>query len=170
MGSTKGNDLAKWVANLKALGPYSRDRGVTLVVKPHGGNTGPGRALSEISKEIGDEGVKISYDAGNVMDYHHIDPLPDFASCVEDVRSLCIKDHRQVPKDEDCGPGLGEIDHYKLLRPLIATGRDLPLCCENVNAPLLPPPADPEGVDALARRAREFLALVVRAGLIIVPR
>jgi hypothetical protein len=32
----------------------------------------------------------------------------------------------------------------------------MPLCCENIFAPLLPAPSGPEGVDALARRAREF--------------
>jgi hypothetical protein len=38
----------------------------------------------------------------------------------------------------------------------------MPLCCENIFAPVLPRPASPEGVDALARRAREFLEMVVK--------
>jgi hypothetical protein len=40
----------------------------------------------------------------------------------------------------------------------------MPLCCENIFAPLVPRPTEPEGIDALARRAREFLELVI-AGL-----
>jgi hypothetical protein len=40
----------------------------------------------------------------------------------------------------------------------------MPLCCENIFTPLLPRPAHPEGIDALARRAREFLETVI-AGL-----
>ena len=67
---------------------------------------------------MNDEGVKISYDAGNVLDYHKIDPLPDIRKCVGEVRSFCVKDHRLFPKDEDCGPGFGEIDHYRLLAPM----------------------------------------------------
>ena len=90
-----------------------------------------------------------------------VDPIPDLRSRAGEVRSFCIKDHRNVPKDEDRGPGFGEIDHYKLLQLVAFTGRDMPLCCENIFAPLLPRPADPEGVDALARRAREFLELVI---------
>jgi hypothetical protein len=82
------------------------------------------------------------------------------------VRSFCIKDHRNFPKDEDCGPGFGEIDHYKLLHAVasIPAGREakLPLCCENISAPLLPPATRPEEVDALAVRAREFLETVIR--------
>src|SRR5262249_11398936 len=102
------------------------------------------------------------YDAGNVMDYLDIDPIPDLKACMDQVRSFCIKDHRNFPKDQDCGPGFGEIDHYRLLQLVALTGRKLPLCCENIFAPLLPMPAAPEGVDALAVRAREFLEIVTR--------
>ena len=42
------------------------------------------------------------------------------------------------------------------------TGRTIPLCCENIFAPLVPRPTTAEGVDALARRAREFLEDVTR--------
>jgi sugar phosphate isomerase/epimerase len=164
MGSTKGNDPKVWVRNFKELGPIARDHGVIIVVKQHGGNTGTGAALMEIIREVHDEGVKISYDAGNVMDYHKIDPLPDIRKCADEVRGFCIKDHRLFPKDEDCGPGFGEIDHYKLLAPVAFTGRAMPLCCENIFAPVILRPSDPEGVDALARRAREFLTVVI-AGL-----
>jgi sugar phosphate isomerase/epimerase len=164
MGRTKGNDPKVWVRNFKELGPIARDHGVIIVVKQHGGNTGTGAALVEIIREVDDEGIKISYDAGNVMDYHKIDPLPDIRKCADEVRSFCIKDHRLFPRDEDCGPGFGEIDHYKLLAPVAFTGRVMPLCCENIFAPVVPRPTDPEGIDALARRARDFLTVVV-AGL-----
>jgi sugar phosphate isomerase/epimerase len=163
-GHTKGGDRALWVRRFKELGPVARDHGVLLVVKQHGGGTGTGAACAEIVREVADEGVKVNYDAGNVMDYLHVDPLPDVRHCAAEVRSFCIKDHRRFPRDEDCGPGLGEIDHYRLLAPVAFTGRVLPLCCENVFAPVLLRPAKPEGVDHLARRAREFLETVV-AGL-----
>jgi sugar phosphate isomerase/epimerase len=165
MGRTAGNDRKVWVKNFKKLGPIARDKGVLLVVKQHGGNTGTGAALGEIVREVGDAGVKISYDAGNVMDYHKIDPLPDIRKCAAEVRSFCIKDHRFFPKDQDCGPGLGEIDHYRLLAPVAFTGLVMPLCCENIFAPVLPRPTKPEALDALARRAREFLEIVT-AGLL----
>jgi sugar phosphate isomerase/epimerase len=164
MGTTKGNDARTWVRNFKELGPIARDTGVVIVVKQHGGNTGTGAALVEIIREVNDDAVKISYDAGNVMDYHKLDPLPDIRKCADEVRSFCIKDHRFFPRDQDCGPGFGEIDHYKLLAPVAFTGRVMPLCCENIFAPVLPHPADAEGLDVLARRAREFLEVVI-AGL-----
>ena len=162
MGNTKGNDRKTWVMHLKELGPIARDQGVLIVIKQHGGNTGTGAACAEITREVADGGIKVSFDAGNVMDYHKIDPLPDIRKCADEVHSYCIKDHRFFPKDEDCGPGWGEIDHYRLLQPVAFTGHTVPLCCENIFVPVIPRPATPEGIDALARRAREFLEVVVQ--------
>jgi len=45
---------------------------------------------------------------------------------------------------------------------VLHTGLTLPLVCENIFAPLVPRPAAPEDVDSLARRAREYLEVVVR--------
>ena len=46
--------------------------------------------------------MKVNYDAGNVLDYLNKDPLPDIKLCAANVRSFCIKDHRNWPKSEDC--------------------------------------------------------------------
>jgi sugar phosphate isomerase/epimerase len=160
-GHTEGGKKEVWVERFKKLGPIARDNGVVLVVKQHGGTTGTGAACAEIIREVNDEGVWVNYDAGNVMDYLDLDPIPDIQKCADTVRSFCIKDHRNWPKDQDCGPGLGEIDHYRLLHAVAFTGLAMPLCCENIFAPLAPRPTAPEGIDALARRAREFLETVI---------
>jgi sugar phosphate isomerase/epimerase len=161
-GHTEGGNARLWVERFKELGPIARDQGVLLVVKQHGGKTGTGEACAAVTREVSDDGVKVNYDAGNVMDYLNLDPLPDIRKCADEVRSFCIKDHRRFPKKGDCGPGFGEIDHYKLLAPVAFTGRAMPLCCENIFAPIVPRPTRPEGVDALARRAREFLEVVIQ--------
>jgi len=160
-GHTKGGNHKLWVERFKLLGPIAKDNNVLLVVKQHGGETGTGFACAAITKEVNHLNVKVNYDAGNVLDYLDKDPIPDIKECAGEVRSFCIKDHRNWPKDEDCGPGFGEIDHYKLLHPVAFTGLTMPLACENIFAPLLPRPDKPEGVDALAKRAREFLEVVI---------
>jgi sugar phosphate isomerase/epimerase len=162
-GHTEGGDRGVWVERFRKLGPIARDNGVMIVVKQHGGSTGTGAVCAEIVREVGEPNVKVNYDAGNVMDYLDVDPLPDIKKCAAEVRSFCIKDHRNFPKDEDCGPGFGEIDHYKLLAEVAWTGLEMPLCCENIFAPGVPRPSNADGVDALARRAREFLELVIQA-------
>ncbi len=163
-GHTDGGSRELWIERFKKLGPIARDNGVLLVVKQHGGSTGTGKACAEIIREIDDPGIKVNYDAGNVMDYLDVDPIPDVQECADVVHSFCIKDHRNWPVDQDCGPGFGEIDHYRLLSPVALSGRRMPLCCENIFAPLVPRPDKPEGIDALARQAREYLETVV-AGL-----
>ncbi|MEW6302474.1 MAG: TIM barrel protein [Verrucomicrobiota bacterium] len=161
-GHTKGDNRKIWIERFKQLGPIARDHGVMLVVKQHGGETGTGAACAEIVREVNHPAIKVNYDAGNVMDYLDLDPIPDIQKCAAEVRSFCIKDHRNFPKDQDCGPGYGEIDHYKLLHPVAFTSLTMPLCCENIFQPVVPRPVDPGAVDALARRAREYLELVIR--------
>ncbi len=161
-GKTEPGQYETFVTNLKAMAGTARQSGVTVVIKQHGGNSGTGQACARIVAEVADPGVRICYDAGNVLDYENSDPIPDLLTCAKEVRAFAIKDHRNTPKDEDCGPGFGEIDHYKLLRPVLRTGLDMPLACENIFEPLVPRPSAPEQVDALARRAREYLESVVR--------
>jgi sugar phosphate isomerase/epimerase len=163
-GHTAGGNKKIWIERLKILGPIARDHGVMIVVKQHGGTTGTGEACAEIIREVNDAGVFVNYDAGNVMDYLNLDPIPDIKKCASTVRSFCIKDHRNWPKDQDCGPGFGEIDHYKLLEPVAFTGLKMPLAYENIFAPLVPRPTKVEEIDALAKRAREFMETVI-AGL-----
>jgi len=160
-GHTERGQYETWIKNLKEVGLVARSAGVIVVIKQHGGETGTGKDCAKIVREVSDEGVWMNYDAGNVMDYLHADPIADIQSCVAEIRSFCIKDHRNFPKDQDCGPGLGEIDHYKLLAPVAYTGLTIPLACENIFAPSIQRPGTPEGVDKLARRAREFLETVI---------
>lgn len=164
-GHTRGGNQQLWVERFKQLGPIARQNGVLLVVKQHGGETGTGAACARITREVNDAGIKVNYDAGNVMDYLEgkVNPLTDLDACASEVHSFCIKDHRFFPPPhQDCGPGLGEVDHYRLLHKVAFTGRTIPLCCENISAPRLPHPTTPEGMDALARRAREYLELVIQ--------
>ncbi|MBC8869265.1 MAG: sugar phosphate isomerase/epimerase [Planctomycetes bacterium] len=163
-GHTEGGNAMLWIERFKKLAPIARDHGVMIVVKQHGGSTGTGEACAKITREVDDPAVMVNFDAGNVMDYLNLDPIPDIRKCADVVRSFCIKDHRNWPKDQDCGPGFGEIDHYRLLDPVAFTGLKMPLCCENTFAPLLARPDKPEGVDDLALRARLFLETVI-AGL-----
>lgn len=160
-GHTQGGNRTVWVERFKALGPIARDHGVMIVVKQHGGTTGTGEACAEIVREVNNPNVLVNYDAGNVMDYLDLDPIPDIRKCASEIRSFCVKDHRNWPKDQDCGPGFGEIDHYRLFEPVAFTGLTMPLAYENIFAPLVSRPSTPEGIDALARRAREFLETVI---------
>jgi len=159
-GHTKGPNRQLWVERFKQLGPIAREHGVLLVVKQHGET---GEITGEIVREVDDKNVQVNYDAGNVMDYTmgKVNPLEDIKTCAASIRSFCIKDHRLFPVNQDCGPGLGEIDHYRLLHNVAFTGLKMPLCCENISVPAVKA-ATAEEVDANARRSREFLELVIK--------
>ncbi|HYO80341.1 MAG TPA: TIM barrel protein [Bryobacteraceae bacterium] len=163
-GKTSAGEYDPVVRNLRGVADHARSAGVTIVIKQHGGNTATGEHCSRIIADVGHDAVRMCYDAGNVLDYENHDPLPDIRKCWRDVRAFAIKDHRNFPKDEDCGIGFGEIDHYKLLAPVMRTGLAMPLAAENIFEPLVPRPDRPEGIDRLARRSREFLEAVL-AGL-----
>ena len=79
-GHTKGPNRKLWVERFKQLGPIARDNGVLLVIKQHGET---GQVTGEIVREIDDPGVRVNYDAGNVMDYTkgETDPLKDIETC-----------------------------------------------------------------------------------------
>ncbi|HET8549773.1 MAG TPA: TIM barrel protein [Bryobacteraceae bacterium] len=160
-GHVQAGQYDAWIRNLKELGPIARSSNVTVVIKQHGGNTATGRDCARIVADVADPGVKICYDAGNVLDYNNDDPIADIQTCWPEIRAFAIKDHRNTPKDEDCGPGFGEIDHYKLLRPVMRTGLTMPLAFENIFEPLLPRPTNPDRVDVLARRSREYIESVI---------
>jgi len=150
-----------WIDRLRSIRQMAAEHGVTAGVKQHGGATATGMATTKIVREVDSPNILVNYDAGNVMDYLNVDPIQDLQSCSQLVRSFCIKDHRDWSRDEDCGPGFGEIDHYRLLYPVAFMGRDMPLCCENVFAPLVSRPTVPAGISSLARRARVYLETVV---------
>jgi sugar phosphate isomerase/epimerase len=163
-GRTAPGEYDTFVSNLKSMAPEAKDAGVTILIKQHGGNTATGADCARVVRDAGHGSVKICYDAGNVLDYENHDPIPDIQTCWQDIRAFAIKDHRNTPKDEDCGPGFGEIDHYKLLMPVMRTGLTMPMAYENIFEPLRPRPRTPERIDALARRAREYIESVI-AGL-----
>lgn len=83
------------------------DRIVTL--KPHGGNTGVGRVLSQTLQEIGSSHVRASYDPGNVHYYEGGDAATDFPVVADLTYSICAKDH-QGKKGVRNFPMVGEGD------------------------------------------------------------
>lgn len=161
-GKTTPGEYERFIRNLKEMSRPARDAGVTILIKQHGGNTATGEDCARIVSEVAEDSLRICYDAGNVLDYENHDPIPDIQECWRDIRAFAIKDHRNTPADQDCGPGFGEIDHYKLLMPVMRTGLTMPLAFESIFEPLVPRPADPAGVDALAKRAREYIESVIR--------
>jgi sugar phosphate isomerase/epimerase len=157
-GPTGGGDPKLWVERFKALGPVAADHNVTLVLKQHGGETtGTGKALAQILAEVDHPNVWMSYDAGNVFWYLEVDPVADIQTCAEWIRAFCIKDARGWPRKAACGPGYGDIDHYRLFAPVAFTGLTIPLTYENITPAYVGWPSEPEGIDQWASHSRRYM-------------
>ncbi len=154
-----------WIKHLQQIGPMARAAGLTIPIKQHGGNTATGRQCAGIVKEVADEGIRMFYDAGNTWWYAGVDPIPDMVSCAQYIHGFAIKDFRAYPQRTICAAGLGTIDHYQLLAPVLRTPRKIVLACETIFEPYMAKMDLPaEKIDDLARRSREFLETVI-AGL-----
>jgi sugar phosphate isomerase/epimerase len=161
-GKTVASGRDTFIENLAKLAPLAQQANLSVLIKQHGGNTATGQHCARIVEQIAHPKIQICYDAGNVLDYENQDPIADIKTCWQHIRAFNIKDHRNTPRDEDCGPGFGEIDHYKLLSPVLNTGLTIPLTFENIFEPLVPRPTDPARIDQLALRARQYIDTVIR--------
>ncbi|MBI3208869.1 MAG: TIM barrel protein [Candidatus Solibacter usitatus] len=158
----KPEEYAPTVRSLRAVAPIAKQAGITIGVKQHGGITATGRMTARVIAEVAHESVRLFYDAGNVWWYTGEDANIDFAACGAEARGFAIKDFRAAGKlRATCGPGFGQTDHYKMLSRIARAGGKIPLAFENISQPFTARPNTPEDVDALARRAREYMETVV---------
>lgn len=161
-GPTDGGDPEVWIQRFKQLAPIAADYNVTLAIKQHGGETtGTGRALSKIINEVNHPNIWMSYDAGNVLWYQDVDPIPDIQSCADLVRAFCLKDCRTWPTKTTSGPGYGEIDHYQLFAPVSFTGKKITLTYENIYPSYLGQPESAKEIDQLARQSKLYMENVI---------
>ncbi len=140
----------------RIMGPAARRaerRGVTLVLKPHGGIAGTGEDLALIVERLGSPAVRVCYDPGNVVYYEGVRPEPDLPQVADLVRAVCIKDHRGGQAVEDFPtPGDGDIDHVAIFRALRDAGFSGPCLIERIDGL-----ETPEEVDRELARGREYL-------------
>jgi sugar phosphate isomerase/epimerase len=128
-------------------------RGVTIVVKTHGGIAGTGEDLALVVERIGSPALRACYDPGNVVYYEGVRPEPDIANVADLTSVLIIKDHRGGQADLDFPtPGDGDIDHVSIFRTLHHANFAGPVLIERIDGLDTPEATD----DALAR-GREYL-------------
>ncbi|HEX5414831.1 MAG TPA: sugar phosphate isomerase/epimerase family protein [Chloroflexota bacterium] len=120
-------------------------RGVTILLKPHGGIAGTGEDLALIVERLGSPAVRVIYDPGNVAYYEGVAPEPDLPNVADLVRAVCIKDHRGGKAVLDFPtPGDGDVDHVSIFRTLAATGFSGPCLIERIDGLQTPEETDRE--------------------------
>jgi sugar phosphate isomerase/epimerase len=71
---------------------YSQERGLKLVLKPHGGSSGDAEEITRCIEKVKHPNFKIWFDAGNIIYYTGKDPLEQLKPVVQHVTGFCAKD------------------------------------------------------------------------------
>jgi sugar phosphate isomerase/epimerase len=138
---------------------YAAERGVSIVLKPHGGLNATGPQCRKIVELVGHENFTIWYDPGNIFYYSEgeLDPVDDVTTVDGLVTGMSVKDYRH-PREVAINPGSGQVDFPKLLSRLRQGGFTRgPLVVETLA------PGDLPATVANARKARRFLEKIVEA-------
>jgi sugar phosphate isomerase/epimerase len=149
--------VEEWFRALTPAVRRAERRGVTIVLKPHGGIAGTGEDLAAIVERLGSPAVRVCYDPGNVAYYEGVRPEPDLPPVADLVRAVCIKDHRGGQGVVDFPtPGDGDIDHAAIFRALRDADFAGPCLIERIDGL-----ATPEETDRELARGREYLERIV---------
>lgn len=135
---------------------YAQEKGVRLVMKPHGGSSGASDEIVAAIKKVGHPNFKIWYDAGNIIYYTGKDPIEELKPIAQYVTGFCAKDCAAPKSDVMIQFGTGKVDFTGVFKVLKNAGFDGPImveCCQLGDTP--------DVVTANARANREFLEKVL---------
>lgn len=112
---------------------FSQERGIKLVMKPHGGGSGSSEEILHALKAVGHPNFKIWYDAGNIIHYTGKDPVADVEPIAQHVTGFCAKDCATQKGEVMIQFGKGKVDFAGVFKKLKAAGFNGPImveCCE----------------------------------------
>ncbi len=137
---------------------YAQDRGLKLVLKPHGGGSGAAEEILRCLGQVKHPNFKIWYDAGNIIHYTGKDPLAELEPIASHVTGFCAKDCARKQGDVMIQFGEGKVDFKAVFAKLKTAGFNGPIMVE-----CAAPAPTPDGVTANARANREFLEKAIAA-------
>ena len=132
--------------------PYAQERGLKVVLKPHGGASGAAEEISRCLDKVKHPNFKVWFDAGNIIYYTGKDPVEQLKPIAHQVTGLCAKDCDKKGGTVLLEFGTGKVDFRALFAEMKQAGFNGPLlveCCA--------PGDTPESVAANARKNREYL-------------
>ncbi len=139
---------------------YAQERGLKLVLKPHGGSSGEADKIIECIEKVKRPNFKIWYDAGNIIYYNaDKDPVEQLKPIAKYVTGFCAKDCDKEHGEVFLEFGTGKVDFPAVFGELKRAGFNGPVmveCCVRGKTA--------EETTASARKNREFLERVF-AGL-----
>jgi len=137
---------------------YGAEKGVQVVMKPHGGSSGASGEIAAAIKKVGQANFKIWYDAGNIIYYTGKDPVEELKPIVQHVTGFCAKDCAEPKGEVMIQFGTGKVDFAGVFKVLKSAGFEGPIMveCSAVGE-------TPEATGANARVNRECLEKLLAA-------
>jgi sugar phosphate isomerase/epimerase len=132
-GVDKPAEYAHYYAVMRDAAAYAAERGVKLVMKPHGGGSGASAEITAAIKAVDHRNFRIWYDAGNIIYYTGKDPIEQLEPIAQHVTGFCAKDCAARESDVMIQFGTGKVDFRGVFRTLKAAGFDGPImveCCK----------------------------------------
>ena len=150
--------LDHYFQSMARAAAYGAERGVQVVMKPHGGSSGASDEIIAATKKVGHPNFKIWYDAGNIIHYTGKDPVEELKPIVQYVTGFCAKDCAEPKGEVMIQFGTGKVDFAGVFKVLKSAGFNGPImveCCAVGDTP--------EATAGNARANREFLEKVLAA-------
>jgi sugar phosphate isomerase/epimerase len=151
-GVDSPKDYENYYKVMADAAPYAQERGMKLVLKPHGGGSGASEEIMRCMAKVNQPNFKIWYDAGNIIYYTGKDPLEQLKPIVEHVVGFCAKDCSGEKGTVWLEFGTGKVDFPSVFGMLKNAGFNGPVMVECCKKGLTP-----DETTAGARRNREFL-------------
>lgn len=139
-GEDKPERYEKYFKIMADAAAFAEERGLKLVMKPHGGGSGASAEILAAIKTVGHRNFKIWYDAGNIIYYTGKDPVEELKPIVQHVTGFCAKDcsvetdaaGKRKP-DVMIQFGAGKVDFAAVFQALKVGGFNGPVmveCCQ----------------------------------------
>jgi sugar phosphate isomerase/epimerase len=157
-GADQPSDAEKFAAIMSDAAAYAADKGIKLVMKPHGGISGAAAEIRQVLDRVKHKNFSIWYDAGNIIYYTGKDPVVELEPIAEYVTGFCAKDCPAPKGDVMIQFGAGAVDFLGVFRRLQFAGFTGPVMVEGVKVG-----TTPDETTANARANREFLTQVFAA-------
>jgi sugar phosphate isomerase/epimerase len=148
----------RYLQSMARAAAYGAEKGVQVVLKPHGGTSGASDEIIAAMRKVGHPNFKLWYDAGNIIYYTGKDPVEELKPIVQHVTGFCAKDCAAPKSEVMIQFGTGKVDFAAVFNVLRSAGFDGPVmveCCAVGDTP--------EATAASARANREFLEKVLAA-------
>jgi sugar phosphate isomerase/epimerase len=148
--------VEQYLQSMARAAAYGAEKGVEVVMKPHGGSSGASSEIVAAVKKVNHPNFKIWYDAGNIIYYTGKDPIEELKPIVQYVTGFCAKDCAAPHSEVMIQFGTGKVDFAGVFEVMKSAGFDGPImveCCAVADTP--------EATGANARANREFLERVL---------